>query len=165
MQNINNKHSNLTREELLALAQRYFEATTTEEEEELLKQYVTTKYINDPAFEDVVATLSLAAYKVHEHSNTTDDNNKHFSITLRNHWQRALNMGIAAMLCITIGISGAIWHYQRNNQCIAYIDGKKTTDTEVVMKAMKTSINDISRPANEPTVETQINDIFNTIDE
>ena len=47
MQNIYNKHSNLTREELLALAQRYFEATTTEEEEELLKQYVTTKYINE----------------------------------------------------------------------------------------------------------------------
>lgn len=165
MQNINNKYSRLTREEVLALAQRYFDATTTEEEEELLKQYVTTIYINDPAFEEVIATLSFTSYKPHERTTLTTNSVKGFSLTTRHRWQRALNIGIAAMLCIAIGISGTIWNYRNNNQCIAYIDGKKTTDTKIVIKAMKASINDINQPTDEPTVETQINDIFNTIDE
>lgn len=151
-----------TANEALRLADRYFEASTTEAEEQALKAYVTGDGIDDTRFDEVRALMGLAAYgralqRRQRPSGTTGAVRHRQRTVLR--WAAAVAVGFLAA-----GATVATLSYRSDNQCVAYINGHKVTETDRVMQAMRTSIREVSAPTETPTVEAQLNDIFKTIE-
>lgn len=145
----------LTTDEALALADRYFEAQTTEAEERLLKLYVASEAAADCRFDEVRAVMGLAAYS-RKAQPATGKHRRHRAAIVR--WAAAIAVVFAASA--TIGTAT----YRNNNQCVAYIGGKKVTDTEKVMQAMQASIDNVGASSAPSDVEAQLGDMFDTME-
>lgn len=150
-------------EEALQLGERYFEALTTEEEEDALKHYVAFKTASDdPRFDELRAVMGLAAKcrskqrstPLHAHNNPAS--RKRFRPAVR--WSVA-----AAVTAVVLSSAWGTIAYKRHNECVAYINGQRTTNTELVMQAMKASMAKIETD-NEQEMEAQLNDMFNTLE-
>lgn len=153
----------LTMSEALRLMERYFEAETSEQEEKVLKQFISSPAGASAHFDELRAVMGLAAFgKQMKHSRPQDHvpehrNRSHRTVTL-------LRWSVAAVLCIAFGVSLSVYNFRQENQCIAYIHGQKITDSEQVIAAMHCSLADVGAPTETPSVETQLNDIFQTIE-
>lgn len=150
----------ISRKEALKLTARYFEAETSEAEERLLKSFLCTPESNDPAFEEVRALMGLGAYgrRVLQGGRASRTATPHKRPTTLLKWAAAI-----AIVLLT-GVSAGTFAYQHNNQCVAYIDGRKITDSRQVMQAMRTSMHNVGAPTGTPTVESQLKDMFDTMD-
>ena len=51
------------------------------------------------------------------------------------------------------------------NVCVAYINGQRCTDKEVVLSEALKSIEKVSHRSSEETVQSQLSDIFHTLEE
>ena len=60
---------------------------------------------------------------------------------------------------------GAGWWItdSKQNVCVAYIDGQRVTDTEIVMQQAEHALAAVRRTTGEPTVEDQLTDMFQTL--
>lgn len=72
---------------------------------------------------------------------------------------------IAAVVCVVGGAALAVTHYKMQNQCIAYVDGHKTTDRDEVLRAMHQSVADVGFNEGDAVVKDQLHDMFNTINQ
>lgn len=153
----------LTTAEALQLMERYFEAETSEQEEKVLKQFITSPAGASVQFNELRAVMGLAAFgKQMKHGQSQNLVSKHRNRSYRT--VTLLRWSVAAVLCIAFGVSLSVYNFRQENQCIAYIHGQKITDSQQVIAAMHCSLADVGAPTETPSVETQLNDIFQTIE-
>lgn len=72
-------------------------------------------------------------------------------------------LALMAAACLVIGISMTAVHFARlntNEECVAYVYGKKTTNQQTVMAEMKRSIGEIAEDNTQDEIEQQLNDLF-----
>ncbi len=145
-----NHNSNISTESLLAMAERYFNATLNESEELLLKQGLTNN--DDPRLNEIKAVMGFCAY-----------GKKHRSVKrIHRHgalWQCAAGACIAALIATA---SLSIFH-ESQSSAIAYIAGEKITDGDEVMQQMLSTMHSVDINHNDAAVENELHEIFNTI--
>ena len=73
-------------------------------------------------------------------------------------WQarRRRNMGVAALLIVG---GTALYHYQSENECVAYIYGERVTDREVVLGEMQKTMTAMTADGSD-VVEEQLKALF-----
>lgn len=173
----------LTHCEALDLVDRYFDAQTTEFEELMLKNYVVNEGREDAAFDEVRALMGLMVYAkshvslkkpsveqhVDEQIGARNVHEKMFCedvILRKSRWTVVRKVAaIAAVVCVVGGAALAVTHYKMQNQCIAYVDGHKTTDRDEVVRAMHQSVADVGFNEGDAVVKDQLHDMFNTINQ
>ena len=72
-------------------------------------------------------------------------------------------IAILAAACVIVAISTMAVRFARletNEECVAYVYGKKTTDQETVMAEMKRTIGEIAEDNPQDNIEQQLNDLF-----
>lgn len=156
----------LTAEQARQLIQRYFDAETSEQEEAALKQFIASPEGADAQFNEVRAVMGVAICDalVFPKNNLPDrtirltTRRKRFTLTSRHVWQRAATICMPLLLAGGIALTGYI--HQQNNRCVAYIHGKKVTNTSQMEQAMHEALTDISRPLDAPGIEEQMSQMF-----
>ena len=137
----------------LALRDRYFEAETTDEEECLLRRFAATAMAqDDPDFDDLCAVMSAVTVA------------KAASSKRQTYRKRSLlRWGWTAAACVA-GVVLVMLAWPSRDVCVAYVDGVKITDRDEVLALMHDSWEDIALDDHPNTVETQLTDLFNTIE-
>lgn len=134
---------------------RYFEAETTGAEEQQLRLFLTTEDAANKEFDEIKAVMGfLVTGKALYHS----QKKKYFPLP-------AVRWVAAAVIFLMAG--AVTWRIvdHRQNICVAYIYGEKCTDTREVMSQLQLSLCQVQHEEEEITVESQLNDIFRTLDD
>lgn len=144
----------LTPEEALLLAECYFEASTSEAEEEALRRFAASpEAADDERFEALRAVMGMTAVGRRRHR------------VAKAYTMRRTALKIAAIVAIALGVGFTTIQYQMRNECVAYVDGRRITDDDVVVRMMKHSLNDAVAPTETPEIESQLGDMFATFEE
>lgn len=133
------------------LAERYFEAQTTDVEEEALARFLATPASQEKEFDELRAVMGFVATgrAIHNRQRTR-------RVRLRYYAAAAAITGVLAMT--------AVWQVaQRTNVCVAYINGERYTDKEIVFSEAMKSIDKVRHDLPQETVQEQLSDIFQTI--
>lgn len=137
--------------DIRTLTERFFQGETTLAEEQLLYQLYQREDISldlqpyRQMFLDMQTITAEPTAKVQPLRNT--------------HIRRWL---VAASLALVIGFSTFfLFHQQRQDECVAYIYGQKTTDFNIIMAEMKHSAEAMTTDAQHDVVESQLNEMFN----
>ena len=72
-------------------------------------------------------------------------------------------IALFAAACLIIGVSMMTIHLMKvenNDECVAYVYGKKYTDQQTVLAEMKRSMGEITEDNTQNEVEQQLNDLF-----
>ena len=72
-------------------------------------------------------------------------------------------IAIFAAACIVVGISMTAIHFTKletNDECVAYVYGKKYTDQQTVMAEMKRPMGEMTEDNTQNEIEQQLNDLF-----
>ncbi len=150
------KDKNMDKQDWLLLITKYFDAETTAEEELLLKRFLASNEASDEEFNEVKAVMGFCLVgKAHYQPI------KRVSIIFSNQFK----IIAAACAFFILFSSVSLWMIdRRENVCIAYINGKKCTDSDLVMQEVQRSLADIEPPESEMfDLEYQLKDIFETI--
>lgn len=135
------------------LAARYFEAETTDAEEEALARFLATPAAQGKEFDELRAVMGYVATgrAVYRKQRTR-------SIRL---WYYAAAAAIAAILVMVTA-----WQWtERANVCVAYINGERCTDKEIVLAEALKSVQKVRHDSPEETLQGQLSDIFQTLEE
>ena len=147
--------THLTLQKAERLTERFFEAQTTEAEEEWLKRFAVSPAGTAPRFDDLRAVLGLAAYARRQQTPV-----RSHALQLR---RLTLRYAAAAACCLLMGGAAIFtYSYRQQNQCLAYINGVRTTDTERVMAAMHQTVADMAAPTGTCSIEQQLGDMLRT---
>ena len=130
------------------LAERYFEAETTEAEEEALARFLATPAAQGKEFDELRAVMGYTATgRAIYHKHRTH------SVRLRYYAAAAAITGIIALT--------AAWQLsEKTNVCVAYINGERCTDKEIVLSEAMKSIEKVKHASPQETVQEQLSDIF-----
>lgn len=133
---------------------RYFDAQTSDEEESALKRFLVSPEAAGREFDEARAVLGFATVGrrlCHARRRTA----------LR---RRITGYSAAASVALVIAFSG--WAvYSSRNQCVAYINGVKCTDEDVVMAEMRRSMQEMGATASSADIGATLGDMFETMDE
>lgn len=133
---------------------RYFDAQTTDEEESALKRFLVSPEAAGREFDEARAVLGFTTVGrrlCHTRRRTA----------LR---RRIAGYSAAASVALVIAFSG--WAvYSGRNQCVAYINGVKCTDEDVVMAEMRRSMREMGATASSADIGAALGDMFETMDE
>ena len=72
-------------------------------------------------------------------------------------------IALLAAACVVVAISMTAVHFvklETNEECVAYVYGKKYTDQQTVMAEMKRSMGEIAEDNPQDEIEQQLNDLF-----
>lgn len=156
-------NTQLTPEEALRLADRYFEAQTSEEEEERLRDFLLTAENADSRFNDVRAVMGVAlcpphAVTVSKHKHQHKRIHTNFSVLVK-------HTAVAASFLLIAGVATTSYLHHENNLCIAYINGQKVTDHERVEKAMHDVLQQMDMPHDHTSpIEEQMSNMFEPLE-
>lgn len=145
------KENERTYQQWKELAERYFEAQTTDVEEEALARFLATPASQGKEFDEVRAVMGFVATgrAIHNRQRTR-------RVRLRYYAAAAAITGVLALT--------AVWQVaQRTNVCVAYINGERYTDKEIVFSEAMKSIDKVRHDLPQETVQEQLSDIFQTI--
>ena len=135
-------------EQLLEMAQRYFDATLSKSEERDLMLAVAGS--TDPRLDELKAVMALAACGKAKHRQQ-----RHVS---RMAWRYGVAASIAAVIVtVAITLGG------RGSEAIAYVGGEPVTDQEQVMQQMFSAMQTIDLNHADNTVDEELKIMFNTI--
>lgn len=133
------------------LAERYFEAETTDVEEEALARFLATPASQGKEFDELRVVMGFVATgrAIHKRQRTR-------RVRLRYYAAAAAITGVLALT--------AVWQVtERTNVCVAYINGERYTDKEIVFSEAMKSIDKVRHDLPQETVQEQLSDIFQTI--
>ena len=65
-----------------------------------------------------------------------------------------------AAACVLVALIGTMLLRPSEQECVAYISGNRTTDPQQVLQAMQQSIDQMEQADKVPSVENQLNDMF-----
>ncbi|MBR1464450.1 MAG: hypothetical protein IJ604_13885 [Prevotella sp.] len=140
------------------LTERFLEGETTLAEERELYEY----YRRDDLPDDLLALrpmfMGLDAVSLQDEENGETaalPQPEHRQMKPR--WNRWLL--VAASLLVLLVMGGALLWNDQQNECVAYIYGKKCTDQKVVLQELQRTISDVTN-GDEWVVENQLNDLF-----
>ena len=145
------KENERTYQQWKELAERYFEAQTTDVEEEALARFLATPASQGKEFDELRAVMGFVATgrAIHNRQSTR-------RVRLRYYAAAAAITGVLALT--------AVWQVaQRTNVCVAYINGERYTDKEIVFSEAMKSIDKVRHDLPQETVQEQLSDIFQTI--
>ena len=145
------KENERTYQQWKELAERYFEAQTTDVEEEALACFLATSASQGKEFDELRAVMGFVATgrAIHKRQRTR-------RVRLRYYAAAAAITGVLALT--------AVWQVaQRTNVCVAYINGERYTDKEIVFSEAMKSIDKVRHDLPQDTVQEQLSDIFQTI--
>lgn len=145
------KENERTYQQWKELAERYFEAQTTDVEEEALARFLATPASQGKEFDKLRAVMGFIATgrAIHNRQRTR-------GVRLRYYAAAAAITGVLALT--------AVWQVaQRTNVCVAYINGERYTDKEIVFSEAMKSIDKVRHDLPQETVQEQLSDIFQTI--
>lgn len=145
------KENERTYQQWKELAERYFEAQTTDVEEEALARFLATPASQGKEFDELRAVMGFVATgrAIHNRQRTR-------RVRLRYYAAAAAITGVLALT--------AVWQVaQRANVCVAYINGERYTDKEIVFSEAMKSIDKVRHDLPQETVQEQLSDIFQTI--
>ena len=148
------------------LTDKFFDGDTTPEEEQELYEYYRQPWEQIPddlrsnceLFRDLAALGSLTPSTLHpplstiHHSPSTIH---HSPSTHRHRWWFA-----AAAVALVLLVGGAtLYHYQSENECVAYIYGERVTDRDVVLGEMQKTMMAMTADGSD-VVEEQLKAMF-----
>lgn len=145
------KENERTYQQWKELAERYFEAQTTDVEEEALARFLATPASQGKEFDELRAVMGFVATgrAIHNRQRTR-------RVRLRYYAAAAAITGVLALT--------AVWQVaERTNVCVAYINGERYTDKEIVFSEAMKSIDKVRYDLPQETVQEQLSDIFQTI--
>ena len=145
------KENERTYQQWKELAERYFEAQTSDVEEEALARFLATPASQGKEFDELRAVMGFVATgrAIHNRQRTR-------RVRLRYYAAAAAITGVLALT--------AVWQVaQRTNVCVAYINGERYTDKEIVFSEAMKSIDKVRHDLPQETVQEQLSDIFQTI--
>ncbi len=145
-----------SKEEWMKLVERYFEAETTDAEEARLRRFLVSEEAADEEFDEARAVMGLLAVGRTLHPSRQAKRRRILSPVLYR----------VAAVALLVLVSTATWKLadSRQNTCVAYVYGEKITDVEAVMSQMRLSLDRLDY-AEEDVVESQLGDLFRTLDE
>ena len=150
----NMKFEGRTVDEWRKMIGRYFDAQTSDEEESALKRFLVSPEAAGREFDEARAVLGFTTVGrrlCHARRRTA----------LR---RRIAGYSAAASVAMVIAFSG--WAvYSGRNQCVAYINGVKCTDEDVVMAEMRRSMREMGATASSADIGATLGDMFETMDE
>ena len=133
------------------LTDKFFEGDTTPEEEQELYDFYRQDDIpedlrsNCELFRDLAALGSLAPSTVHHPLSTV-------------HHRRWWLAAAAVALLLIVG-GTALYHYQREDECVAYIYGERVTNRDVVLSEMQKTMAAMTADGSD-VVEEQLKAMF-----
>lgn len=145
------KENERTYQQWKELAERYFEAETTDVEEEALARFLATPASQWKEFDELRVVMGFVATgrAIHKRQRTR-------RVRLRYYAAAAAITGVLALT--------AVWQVtERTNVCVAYINGERYTDKEIVFSEAMKSIDKVRHDLPQETVQEQLSDIFQTI--
>lgn len=145
------KENERTYQQWKELAERYFEAQTTDVEEEALARFLATPASQGKEFDELRAVMGFVATgrAIHKRQRMR-------RVRLRYYAAAAAITGVLALT--------AVWQVtERTNVCVAYINGERYTDKEIVFSEAMKSIDKVRHDLPQETVQEQLSDIFQTI--
>ena len=140
------------------LTDKFFEGDTTPEEEQELYDFYRQDDIpedlrsNSELFRDLAALGSLAPSTVHHPLSTV-----HHPLSTVHHRRWWLAAAAVALLLIVGGT--ALYHYQREDECVAYIYGERVTNRDVVLSEMQKTMAALTADGSD-VVEEQLKAMF-----
>lgn len=142
----------------LSLAERYFDALTDEEEELRLREFLATPEADSDKFNDIKAVMGYLSYgkKLQRAASKTTER--------KGAGNRRWSIAAAITAAIVLGTAWLNSNMQQDI-CIAYINGQKITDKEMVMSYMHHTLAQVTRGTEEFYIEKQLGNIFRTMDE
>ncbi len=134
------------------LISRYFEALTTDEEERRLRRFLASPQGADSRYDDVRAVMGFLVTGKRLHAAPSRSR-----LRVRR-WQRA---AVAAV--VILGLGGT-WltlpRFANDDVYIAYVGGEKITSPDAVFRQMEASMQAMVSPTGEPSLEQQLDDMF-----
>lgn len=145
------KENERTYQQWKELAERYFEAHTTDVEEEALARFLATPASQGKEFDELRAVMGFVAT-----GRAIHNRQRMRRVRLRYYAAAAAVTGVMALI--------AVWQVaERTNVCVAYINGERYTDKEIVFSEAMKSIDKVRHDLPQETVQEQLSDIFQTI--
>lgn len=145
------KENERTYQQWKELAERYFEAQTTDVEEEALARFLATPASQGKEFDELRAVMGFIATGRAIHNRQCMRR-----VRLRYYAAAAAITGVLALT--------AVWQMaERTNVCVAYINGERYTDKEIVFSEAMKSIDKVRHDLPQETVQERLSDIFQTI--
>ena len=141
------------------LIERYFDAQTTEGEEAQLRAFVTSARADAEEFTSLRAELD----EVRAVMGFTAVGRK-----LRRKSHRSIRWWQAAAAAVVVLMLGGVYTIQQahpDDVCIAYVNGRKVTNPDEVVKLMQQEMQAVNSPTDAPTPESQLKDMFNTLNQ
>ena len=129
------------------LTDRFFDGDTTPEEEQELYDFYRMEDIpedlrpHQELFKDLAALTTLSP-----------------TVEQRQHRSRWWIAAAAIALLLTIG-GTTLYHYQREDECVAYIYGERVTDRDVVLGEMQKTMTAMTADGSD-VVEEQLKAMF-----
>ncbi len=149
-------------DELIA---RYFEAETTAEEECRLRRFLVSEEEGNARYDEVRAVMGFIA--VGRKMNTAASHpvrprRRRLSIAFSTAAAAAVAAGLFFFLKPTNRLEDPFMAEttMTGDVCIAYIDGKKYTNPDIVMAQMHAELARTNRPDDVPTIESQLGSMF-----
>lgn len=156
MKNEMNIHQTRSPQEWEELVERYFDAMTSDKEEQELKAFLLKPAATGNVFDEARAVMGFLKVGQTLHK---EKSRKHF-------WNNTHYWKIAAV-CFGITFGATLWStwYSTNNICEAYIYGKRHTEVALVMAQLHNSLDKVYDASEEDIVETQLNEMFQLMEE
>ena len=124
------------KEAMKRLTDRYFAGETNEAEEILLRRFLASPAADAPEWDELRAVMGFLSVGRRIHTVTSCSRKvPHRYQHVRYRWVAAfvLILGMTAGYCL-------YEHNLRNEECVAYIHGKRCTDEDVVMQQMEQTL-------------------------
>lgn len=136
-----------------SLAERYYEAETTDAEENELKRFLATDLSVE--FDDLRAVMGYAVVgKRMCHASSSVKTRK---ITMQG---RPVVWIAAACVAAVLVVTTVLNVRSDNEYMVAYVDGQRTTDPNVVMAMMQNTMADMYADNGSVDIESQMADMF-----
>lgn len=146
------------------LTERYFAAETTPDEERELCRFLASPQGQQPQFDDVrhVMGYLITARRLHTAPAAQSPATPAHAPARRLRWKRLAAAAAVALVLVVPPVARYVW--QSRNVCVAYVNGQKITDPQLVMQQARRSIEIVADTPNRPTMDSQLNDMFSTLD-
>lgn len=149
----NMKFEGKTVDEWRKITGRYFEAQTTDGEESALKRFLVSPEAAGREFDEARAVLGFTSVGRR-------------IVQARRAALRHRIAGYSAAASVALAIAFSGWAvYSSRNQCVAYINGVRCTDEDVVMAEMQRSMHEMGATASSADIGATLGDMFETMDE
>lgn len=146
--------------EIDRLQHLYFEGMTSNEEEQRLKELLCSPVGRQKRYDELRAVIGFAETGRCLHGTMARVRPIH-------PWLRRWAVA-AAVVVVVAGVTFTLWRHRvaQANVCVAYIEGRRCADAQVVMGQMKQTMDRVlpDQRDRRMSAEAQLKDLFNTAD-